>query len=346
MSDTEDDITKHPLGKYLDEEMEPTSSKKFDIDALIEQAKEGQFFDPVTIKLICLKARELLVEEENVVQVSAPVSLVGDIHGQFHDLLEIFKIGGEIPHTNYLFLGDYVDRGAYSIETIMLLILFKIRYPQRVTLLRGNHESRQITQIYGFYTECQRKYGNPNAWKYVTDLFDYLPIAAFIDDSIFCVHGGLSPLLQNIDYVKEINRFREIPHEGAFADLMWSDPDADLDGFKISPRGAGFQFGCDVVKRFIECNNISKIYRAHQLCMEGYLILFDGTMNTVWSAPNYCYRYGNLASINEIDEHLNDFFNVFSCSPENAEESKDNDGDRVKTPLSSKSKHKEIDYFL
>mmetsp|Transcript_23896 Transcript_23896/g.26516 ORF Transcript_23896/g.26516 Transcript_23896/m.26516 type:complete len:165 (+) Transcript_23896:19-513(+) len=152
-SDIEDDITKHPLGKYLDEPLEPTGSKTFDVDALIEEATKGKFLDELTVKLICLKARDLLVKEENVVQVNAPVSLVGDIHGQFHDLLEIFKIGGEIPNTNYLFLGDYVDRGAFSIETIMLLMLYKIRYPQRVTLLRGNHESRQITQIYGFYTE-------------------------------------------------------------------------------------------------------------------------------------------------------------------------------------------------
>jgi len=144
-------------------------------------------------------------------------------------------------------------------------MLYKIRYPQRVTLLRGNHESRQITQIYGFYTECQRKYHNPNAWKYVTDLFDYLPIAAIIDDTVFCVHGGLSPFLQKIDHVKEINRFREIPHEGAFADLMWSDPVSDSDGFQVSPRGAGYQFGCDVVERFLECNGVTKIYRAHQL---------------------------------------------------------------------------------
>lgn len=234
------------------------------------------------------------------------------MHGQFHDLLEIFKIGGDLPYTNYLFMGDYVDRGAYSVETMTLLILLKLKYPSRVTLIRGNHESRQITQIYGFYTECQRKYRNPNVWKYVTDLFDYLPISAIIDDTMFCVHGGLSPFMQKIDHVKEIKRFREIPHEGAFADLMWSDPDADLDGFRISPRGAGYAFGCDVVKRFLHCNNIKKIYRAHQLCMEGYLILFDGTINTVWSAPNYCYRYNNMASILEMDEHLNDYFNVFS----------------------------------
>ena len=139
---------------------------------------------------------------------------------------------------------------------MVLLILLKIRYPSRVTLLRGNHESRQITQIYGFYTECQRKYRNPNVWKYITDLFDYLPIAAIIDDTMFCVHGGLSPFLQQIDQVKSLQRIREIPHEGAFADLMWSDPDPELDGFRISPRGAGYTFGSDVVNRFLQCNDI------------------------------------------------------------------------------------------
>jgi serine/threonine-protein phosphatase PPG1 len=147
------------------------------------------------------------MQESNVVHVQAPVTVVGDIHGQFYDLIEIFKIGGYCPDTNYLFLGklatglgghnnpnsrlgDYVDRGMFSVETISLLVCLKLRYPHRVHLIRGNHESRGVTQSYGFYTECSRKYGNANVWHYFTDMFDFLTLSVVINDQIFCVHGG------------------------------------------------------------------------------------------------------------------------------------------------------------
>jgi serine/threonine-protein phosphatase PPG1 len=134
------------------------------------------------------------MRESNVVHVAAPITVVGDIHGQFFDLIEIFKIGGYCPDTNYLFLGDYVDRGMFSVETISLLVCLKLRYPNRVHLIRGNHESRGVTQSYGFYTECSRKYGNANVWHYFTDMFDFLTLSVVIDNQIFCVHGGLSVL--------------------------------------------------------------------------------------------------------------------------------------------------------
>jgi serine/threonine-protein phosphatase 2A catalytic subunit len=116
-----------------------------------------------------------------VQEVRAPVTVCGDIHGQFWDLKELFRIGGTLPNTNYLFMGDYVDRGHYSVETVTFLILLKVRYKDRITILRGNHENRQITQTYGFYDECLRKYGNANVWKLMTSLFDYLPLTALVE---------------------------------------------------------------------------------------------------------------------------------------------------------------------
>jgi serine/threonine-protein phosphatase 2A catalytic subunit len=141
-----------------------------------------KFPEEKKVRELCNKAKEILSKEENVQPVKAPVTICGDIHGQFHDLKELFRLGGKIPDTNYLFMGDYVDRGHYSVETVSLLIALKVRYPNRITILRGNHESRQVTQVYGFYDECLRKYGNSNVWKCFTELFDYLPLTAVVQD--------------------------------------------------------------------------------------------------------------------------------------------------------------------
>ena len=160
--------------------------------------------------------------------------MCGDIHGQFYDLKKLFRIGGDVPDTKYVFMGDYVDRGYFSVETIELFLALKARYPDRITLLRGNHEGRQITQVYGFYDECMQKYGNTNAWKYLVDVFDCMSIAALIDDKIMCVHGGLSPFIRTVDHINSIYRFQEVANEGLYADLLWSDPEPDIVGYSIS----------------------------------------------------------------------------------------------------------------
>lgn len=286
-----------------------------DLDRQIEQLRNCDIIKESEVKALCAKAREILIEESNVQRVDAPVTICGDIHGQFHDLIELFKVGGECPDTNYLFLGDYVDRGFNSVETFLLLLALKVRFPDRVTLIRGNHESRQITQVYGFYDECLRKYGSLNVWRYCTEIFDYLSLAAVVDDRILCVHGGLSPNIKSLDDIRAIDRKQEVPHDGPMCDLMWSDPE-DIEGYSMSARGAGYLFGGDVVEEFNRTNNIDLICRAHQLVMEGYKLMFNDQLVTVWSAPNYVYRCGNVAAILELDENLGKYYKIFEAAPQ------------------------------
>lgn len=185
-----------------------------------------------------------------------------------------------------------------------------------MTLVRGNHESRQITQVYGFYEECQQKYGNASVWKSCCQVFDFLALAAIVDGKVLCVHGGLSPEIRTLDQIRVVARAQEIPHEGAFCDLVWSDPE-DVDTWAISPRGAGWLFGDKVSTEFNHVNGLQLIARAHQLVNEGYKYHFkDKDVVTVWSAPNYCYRCGNVASIMNLSEDLDPQFTIFSAVPD------------------------------
>ncbi|KAG5188539.1 Metallo-dependent phosphatase-like protein [Tribonema minus] len=284
-----------------------------DLDAWIETLRRGDCLAERDLKSLCRTVVSLLIEENTVHPVASPVTVCGDIHGQFYDLLELLRTGGELPGTSYIFMGDFVDRGHNSVETFELLMCLKARWPDRVTLLRGNHESRQITQVYGFYEECMRKYGNANPWRYCTNVFDHLSLAALIDGRALCVHGGLSPEIRCLDQIRTIDRVREIPHEGAFCDLMWSDPEDIRDAWAISPRGAGYLFGAKVADEFRHVNGLELICRAHQLVMEGYKYHFPGNaLATVWSAPNYCYRCGNIAAILALDGNLNREFKIFN----------------------------------
>jgi len=200
-----------------------------------------------------------------------------------------------------------VSRGAKNRElnlTVSRCLSFgctKVKFPGHITLLRGNHESRQITQVYGFYDECLRKYGNASSWRHCVSAFDYLPLAAIIDNRVLCVHGGLSPAIRTIDQIRALDRRQEIPHQGAFCDLVWSDPEDSLSSehcWQVSPRGAGYLFGSQVTDEFNEINSLELIARAHQLVMEGKKYHFPNrNLVTVWSAPNYCYRCGNVAAI-------------------------------------------------
>lgn len=289
------------------------------LDQHLDTLNKCQTIKESDVKSLCDQAKQILNSEDTVHKIPAPCTIVGDIHGQFYDLLELFRVGGDVPDTNYVFMGDFVDRGYHSVESFLLLLVLKIKYPNRVALVRGNHESRQITQVYGFYDECLRKYGSVNVWRYCTDVFDLLPLVCVVEERIFCVHAGLSPSLNTLEQMRTIERRCEVPHEGSMCDLLWSDPE-EIEGWGLSPRGAGYLFGYDVVQQFNETNKLELICRSHQLVMEGYKAMFADTLVTVWSAPNYCYRCGNVASILELDEHLNKNFKIFEAAPEEARE--------------------------
>lgn len=305
------------------------------LDEIISLLTQSKLILEETVYELCLKCQELLINESNVTHIDAPVTICGDIHGQLHDLLTLFKKADGVENNRFIFLGDFVDRGFYSLESFLLLLCYKLRYPDRITLIRGNHETRQITKVYGFYDEVLRKYGNSNVWRYCCEVFDYLSLGAIINDEIFCVHGGLSPDVRTIKEIRSIDRKQEVPHEGAMCDLLWSDPD-EVETWSLSPRGAGFLFGKNEVDQFLYKNRVGLIARAHQLVMEGYKEMFDGGLVTVWSAPNYCYRCGNVAAMLRIEDNLTRTYIIFEAVP-----AEDNQGNVIMP-----TKKCQMDYFL
>jgi len=190
---------------------------------------------------------------------------------------------------------------------------YKLRYPDKITLLRGNHESRMVNQLYGLFFECSKKYFNNSAWQILNDVFDYLPLAALIDNKILCLHGGLSPDMKSLDHIRALQRPKEVPMEGLVADMLWSDP-SDESGFRRSTRGCGYLFGDDISEQFCNINNLDFVVRAHQLTMQGYEWTHQKKILTLFSAPNYMYRSGNTAAILKLDKDHNIQFLQFDAA--------------------------------
>jgi len=255
------------------------------------------------IKFLIDKSLQIIKEQKMLVELEAPLHVCGDIHGQYYDLLRIFEHCGYPGEYNYLFLGDYVDRGKQSLETVCLLLCYKIKYPTKVTLLRGNHESSVTNRIYGFYDECKRRY-NVRIWRSFTDLFNYLPVAALIDEKILCMHGGLSPELKNLQNIENIPRPTDIPDAGLLCDLLWSDPDKEATEYDENDRGVSVIFGEKVVEDFNKKNDLDLIIRAHQVVDDGYEFFAKRQLITIFSAPNYCGEFDNSAGVMIIDESL------------------------------------------
>ena len=208
--------------------------------------------------------REIFMSQPMLIEVHAPINICGDTHGQYSDLLRLFEIGGFPPESNYLFLGDYVDRAKQSIEVITLAICYKIKYPESFFLLRGNHECASLNRIYGFYDECKRRY-SVKLWRIFADCFNCMPVAAVVEDKILCMHGGLSPDLDHLSQVFDISRPTDVPDEGLLCDLLWADPDSSVMGWGYNQRGVSYTFGHDIISDFLSRHGLDLICRAHQV---------------------------------------------------------------------------------
>ena len=285
--------------------------KQFDVDEIINKLLQAKSYKPnkevplleSEIRWLIIKVKAIFMEQPVFIELDSPINICGDTHGQFYDLLRLFDYGGEPPKANYLFLGDYVDRGKNSIETISLLFAYKIRYKENFFLLRGNHESENINKIYGFFDECKRRY-SVKLWKLFSDCFNSLPIAALINDKIICMHGGLSPDLTSLEQLKKIVRPTEIPDAGLLCDLLWSDPDKLSTGWGENERGVSVTFSPQVVEEFLEKHDLDLVCRAHQVVENGYEFFANRQLVTLFSAPNYCGEFDNAGALMTIDETL------------------------------------------
>ncbi|KAF7347849.1 Serine/threonine-protein phosphatase [Mycena venus] len=286
--------------------------KQLDVDDMISRLLEVGYTGKVSkslclknteITAICLAAREVFLNQPTLVELSPPVKIVGDVHGQYSDLIRLFEMCGFPPAANYLFLGDYVDRGKQSLETILLLLCFKIKYPENFFLLRGNHECANVTRVYGFYDECKRRC-NIKTWKTFIDVFNCLPIAAIVASKIFCVHGGLSPSLHSMDDIKRIQRPTDVPDYGLLNDLLWSDPSDTALDWEDNERGVSYCFGKGIINDFLVRYDIDLICRAHMVVEDGYEFWNDRTLVTVFSAPNYCGEFDNYGACMSVSEDL------------------------------------------
>ena len=263
---------------------------------------------------LCKLARNIFIKEKIVVEIKGPITVCGDIHGQFYDLLRLFDMGGIPPKTKYLFLGDYVDRGKQNLETIGLLLAFKVMYPNEMFLLRGNHEASSINKMYGFYDECKRRF-SVKLWKIFSDCFNCMPICGLIDTKILCMHGGLSPDMKKLTDLEKVFRPLEIPDSGLLCDLVWADPSKTIKGWKRNDRGVSYSFGVDVLHTFLQKNKLDLICRAHQVVEDGYEFFGKRKLVTVFSAPNYCGEFDNNGGMMSVDDKLKCSFKILKAKP-------------------------------
>ncbi|KAJ1956499.1 hypothetical protein IWQ62_005287 [Dispira parvispora] len=287
--------------------------------------REGRLTEAQALWIIN-RGTELLTAEPNMLELDAPVTVCGDIHGQYYDLMKLFEVGGSPDNTQYLFLGDYVDRGYFSIECYMYLLVLKICHPTSLFMMRGNHECRHLTEYFTFQDECSHKYSDV-VYEACIQSFCALPLACLINDQFLCLHGGISPELHTLDDIRQLNRFQEPPTHGLMCDILWSDPCEDFGREKHrslfshnQTRGCSYYFSYQAVCSFLERNNLLSVIRAHEAQDQGYHMYKKNKASgfpaiiTIFSAPNYLDMYNNKAAVLKYE---NNVMNIrqFNCSP-------------------------------
>ena len=272
------------------------------IDEIID-VNMRHHFSLQTIRWMCTAIMPVFLSEPSLLELEPPVNVCGDIHGQIYDLLRVFENGGMPPHTRYLFLGDYVDRGDHSVEVICLLFALKLKYPKHIFLLRGNHESPEMTELFGFAEECKRKL-SAAIWPVFLKAFDTMPIGAVIGNQYFCIHGGLSPHLHSLDDVRRIQRPTPIPEDGLLADLLWSDPSPATREWGPNDRGATITWGLKIANKFLADTKLACIVRGHQMAMNGFDFPFAPSRSTVtvFTASKYANEYKNKAAFMSVED--------------------------------------------
>jgi diadenosine tetraphosphatase ApaH/serine/threonine PP2A family protein phosphatase len=268
-----------------------------DVDPFIVRLRAAETPSTSDIEQLVDLVTPIFMSEPAVLIVNPPVTVCGDCHGQLFDVLHLFELSNEPPFCRYLFLGDYVDRGYYSIELIVLLLCYKLKYPSDFFLLRGNHETRNVNREYGLYLEVLAKYNSLALWSLLNDLFDNLPIAAVVDNRFFCVHGGLDPKLSYVTKINEIHERRVEPELGSLiSGMQWSDPSDSATEWLRSDRRAGYIFGPCHSRVFLEQNALRRVVRSHEM-VDGYKLILADQLPNVWSAPNYAYLCKNKAGV-------------------------------------------------
>ena len=290
----------------------------------LEQKKsyEERYMDKIYLLKMILKATDILSQyNESIINLNISYeknfTIVGDIHGQFYDLLNLFEINGYPSEENlYLFNGDYIDRGQFGVETIITLMAFKILYPNHFFMNRGNHEDINVNNRYGFEIEVAYDKYDAEVYDYFSEFFRFLPLGHIVNNKILVIHGGLfSKEGVTINELKNLERGIDVPTEGLMTELLWSDP-RDEKGWTPSERGAGIFFGEDVTEKFLNENNLTLLIRSHEVKMEGYEIQHGGKTITIFSAPNYYDITGNKgAFIRVIGKEMELNFIKFDAVP-------------------------------
>ncbi|KAL1236165.1 Serine/threonine-protein phosphatase PP1 [Trichinella spiralis] len=268
-------------------------------DAAVKQP----FAKDVLLEL-CIWAEASFCLQPTLLEIEPQMIICGDIHGKFDDLLNIFEHCGYPPSNRYLFLGDLVDRGKQSLECLCLLFLYKIRYPHHVFLLRGNHEFSDINFGKGFRDEIEERYQDDEIWNSFNRAFNYMPLAALVGGRIFCMHGGIPRHLNNWDQIRSIQRPVEDAYVEIVEELMWSDPNIKISGWARSSRGAGLQFGVDVVKSFCRKMDIDMIVRGHQIVKNGHRVIAQKRLIILSSFTPDHFPPSYTASVLLVDDEL------------------------------------------